>query len=250
MITPKIGYLGQPLKFILRKKSFYADTSRAKLQGASVIISQYEELRLDGDEKLALGDIRAMISAYRNSIDDAAELVKIGHSSTEINAMVKFDDQPALNALEFLYDTERHQLHRSSHVMNRRQILESLRAILGYGGMIHNFKNFILRGDPALVAEFEKQSNKAQQLLSEYRARTDKPVELAALASIGAVLKNYQTSQEGALNFSNRGLSPSEINAQIAVDDRPAFQGLIQLGRQIGADKVVRARRRRRYQGD
>ena len=240
----ELGYGGMihaQKNFILRKNSIYANTARAKLHGANAIVSQYEDLQLDDEEKLALGDIRAMIFAYSNSINDAIDLAGKGRSSAEINAMIKVDDQPALGAFNILFDAERRQLSRNSETMNRRQVLETLRAILGYGGMIHNFKNFVLKGDPALAEKFQVQSNQAEQLLAKYRARTDKPNEIAALTDVGAVLIEYQRSLEQAVELTRRGLVPSEIDARIAVDDKLALAGLIQLGRQIAADKVARA---------
>ena len=96
-----------------------------------------------------------------------------------------------------------------------------------------------MKGDPALAEKFQVQSNQAEQLLAKYRARTDKPNEIAALTDVGAVLIEYQRSLEQAVELTRRGLVPSEIDARIVVDDKPALAGLILLGRQIAADKTA-----------
>ncbi|MAF50092.1 MAG: ATP-binding protein [Rhodospirillales bacterium] len=227
--------------YILRGGEGYAKIAHNKLHGAEVIIAQYEDLRLDETEKSATGDIRAMIAAYRRSMDEIAMHVGQGMPSAEINALVRIDDGPALAGFENLFNAEKEHFSRHNKGVNRRQILETLRATLGYGGMIHNFKDHVLTGDASLLAKSKAQIEKAARLLDDYRARAVSPTEVAALADIGGVLENYNTSLRRAAELTGSGLAPREIDAQIVVDDRPAVAGLIQLGRQIAADKETRA---------
>jgi len=57
--------------------------------------------------------------------------------------------------------------------MEKQEKLEKLRGLLGFGGMIHNFKNYVIRGSDGSRQKFEQNYSQVVKLLMQYRALRD-----------------------------------------------------------------------------
>ncbi len=108
-------------------------------------------------------------------------------------------------------------------------ILELVRT-LGYGGAIHHFKNFLLRGTEEDQLAAEKLFQKAQELLARLRQAPDLTNdEKAAVAILAKALKQYQSHLPTVKKLHQAGKSPEEVDAAIAMDDTPGFEALLAL---------------------
>ncbi|GAA6160842.1 hypothetical protein NBRC116589_30160 [Ruegeria sp. HU-ET01832] len=104
--------------------------------------------------------------------------------------------------------------------------ISDIREDFGYGGLIHNFKNYVLRNDPDLGPRLRRQSQSLLDTIAAYRASDPSPTELEALAQIEAVAMEYTGNipliEEGIA----AGLSAEQIDALVRVDDRDALAAL------------------------
>lgn len=105
-------------------------------------------------------------------------------------------------------------------------LLQRLNAALGYGGMIHQFKNYVLRQDSGRVAKVSGQIDEAFSIIAEYRTLGHSAKEIAALDSIEAVIGKYQTSLLNVEGLVQAGKSIHEIDKSVKVDDTPALEAL------------------------
>jgi hypothetical protein len=111
----------------------------------------------------------------------------------------------------------------------KTQALYRMYAALGYGGMIHNIKNFVLRGDPALARKAGSMLDLVDASLDDYRIHELDDVEIDALANIEANLILYRTAIGAAEQMVAEGRQPSEIDNAIRIDDTGALAGLATL---------------------
>lgn len=112
----------------------------------------------------------------------------------------------------------------------KRADIVSLVRILGYGGAIHNFKNYIIRGK-------QKYHNKAQQLFSEskstlalLRVHDLNNNELIALKNIDEMADNYlaalQVAQQAYAEKKTVAAVSFETDSKVNIDDRLAIEGI------------------------
>jgi PAS domain S-box-containing protein len=82
-----------------------------------------------------------------------------------------------------------------SHTFVKLRSIETLQSALGYGGMIHSLKNYVLRRDPEFIDRFEASCARARTALAEYGAApglTDK--ERRSLATLSRLILSYEAA--------------------------------------------------------
>ena len=108
-----------------------------------------------------------------------------------------------------------------------------LNASLGYGGMIHQFKNYILRRDEARIAQVVRMINDSNFVISEYKSLDLNAEETKALDIIAQTVNKYESSLEMAVRMVNEGASSDEIDGRVKIDDGPALRALSVLRSEI-----------------
>lgn len=104
--------------------------------------------------------------------------------------------------------------------------ISHIRDQFGYGGMIHNFKNYVLRKDhiyrEALVQDFED----LRQSLSVYSDSKPSEREAAALLAISVVADMYESRLSLIDEGIAEGLDAETIDGRVRVDDSAALAAL------------------------
>jgi methyl-accepting chemotaxis protein len=116
----------------------------------------------------------------------------------------------------------------------RREAVRELRSQLGYGGMIHNFKNHVLRGanEPGYLQKFNVNVTAVRDAISRYQStRGTSSTELDKLAVVLQTVENYALMGPKAEQMHREGKSIDEIDKAVRVDDKPALAALGDLDR-------------------
>ena len=108
-------------------------------------------------------------------------------------------------------------------------IIEGIYDNLGYGGLIHNFKNYVLRKEGELVGKIERNFANFDEDISRYRSLGPTQKELEALAALEGVINNYRKNFEVAKRAAVEGLPAEETDARVRVDDSLAIMALADL---------------------
>lgn len=90
--------------------------------------------------------------------------------------------------IEILWSAFRSQNNEKARLHN------ALYGALGYGGMIHGFKNYILRKDFDTFLKLERSMGAARGVVDQYLALGFSPAERLALNDIQEMLNDYQES--------------------------------------------------------
>lgn len=139
-----------------------------------------------------------------------------------------------------LVDHQTQQQQLQQQLDNKLTLYLALRSQLGYGGLIHNFKNHVLRGSHDYrVSHYASavQENFAalEHLIRQYRQLPGiSSEESQALNQLEATINQYQqkmvilTEATQTPDYDIRSL-----DRQVLVDDRPAIDSLRTLGQQL-----------------
>ncbi|MEP2030508.1 MAG: ATP-binding protein [Paracoccaceae bacterium] len=108
-------------------------------------------------------------------------------------------------------------------------LISEIRGRLGYGGIIHNFKNYVLRQDDAYREATESELLEFHQLVSAYRSLPLDAGEAEALNSLVDTVQQYEQMLRVAVEAAQRGERPQDTDRLVRIDDRDALVALVRL---------------------
>ncbi len=110
------------------------------------------------------------------------------------------------------------------NIAKRQSLLMNIKAQFGYGGTIHNFKNYILRGKEKYYKRLKDNFDNLDKSIQTYLSLKGISVEeQQALAAIKTVARNYRSQSDVAHDLIVQGKTPQEVDAVVKVSDKPAF---------------------------
>ncbi len=98
---------------------------------------------------------------------------------------------------------------------SKTAILMELRGAIGFGGMIHQFKNFALRQDRPRIVKIQEKIRESVVSIAAYRALGVNAKEAAALNDVQTVVANYAAAVGVAEQKASAGATPSEIDKSV-----------------------------------
>lgn len=104
----------------------------------------------------------------------------------------------------------------------------NLERALGYGGLIHNFKNYLLRPNETRYRDAAREN--VDQILIGLSGLSDLVRQLdldGGFAAMEEVVQLYGAAIDNVENLHNAGLSPQKIDSMVRIDDRNAFQEIV-----------------------
>ena len=116
--------------------------------------------------------------------------------------------------------------HYTNESLTDTQLLHRLHRAFGYGGFIHNFKNYVLRADPSRLPLIERDLKALNSALDTLERRAHHPETLQAMARLRAVVDEYTAKLEIARRMVAEDASPRQIDALVKVDDTPALAAI------------------------
>lgn len=106
----------------------------------------------------------------------------------------------------------------------REELLAQIKAEFGYGGLIHNFKNFVLRGDKKYLNRLHANKKAVTEAIAIYKTLQLNPEEQKALRTIQKVMQTYLAETATVDTLWDMGAPPQQIDQRVKIDDGPAFK--------------------------
>ncbi len=113
----------------------------------------------------------------------------------------------------------------TSNAVIRQKLLMQIKEQFGYGGIIHNFKNYVLRGQPKYANRIKQNQTQILSYLDEYRELGLTSAEDQALDKIKGVMQNYFSNVGLVEKMWAEGKTPKEVDGVVKISDKPAFEG-------------------------
>lgn len=154
---------------------------------------------------VAVGLLVAVIAAASLAV------VSVRHAETMSASWTKFEEVAAKKAL----------------------LLSEIRGLLGYGGLIHHFKNFVLRQSRERVVLVHRNLLQLSVALTAYQALGLDERERAAFTSLVDTVERYRDMIAIAEMMADDGYSADEIDLAVRVDDEPAFRAIAMLNQRL-----------------
>ncbi|MDM8569726.1 nitrate- and nitrite sensing domain-containing protein, partial [Thiotrichales bacterium HSG1] len=107
------------------------------------------------------------------------------------------------------------------------QLLNELQAQVGYGGLIHQFKNYILRGKQHYIDNFHYKYKKTQAIFNKYK--NIEGVSIQDVDNINIIINTfikYKKNLEVVIQLKKQHKLAENIDAIVKIDDRAAIKAL------------------------
>ncbi|WCL55476.1 hybrid sensor histidine kinase/response regulator [Gimibacter soli] len=129
--------------------------------------------------------------------------------------------------------------------VQRENALSALHQLMGYGGFIHNFKNYVLRGEADRAEETRRQINGALTALTALeKSFNQESFGFGKGREVRSTLQAYLANLDVAIEMKEAGAAIADIDRRVRIDDRMAGRGLAEIAetsRQIGLVTLTRA---------
>jgi len=123
----------------------------------------------------------------------------------------------------------------------KTEVLTEIRDALGYGGVIHQFKDFVLRQDRPGIVKVQSKLLDLTVAVTAYQSLGTNETEDAALAAIDRVFTHYGEAVATAEKMASEGATSAAIDEAVKVDDRPALTALKTLDSEIAKARAQSA---------
>ncbi len=235
-IVSNLGYGGMIYyykEYIIKGEEEWAQKSTLAAGAALAAIERYKASPIGANERAALKIIRANIMAYMKGLATANEAIMEGETVSDIDKMIKIKDDPTLKAFAVLRQNikgsnqgaNRPEVSGKSQFTKTEQYGEMLSA-LGYGGLAHHFKTYIIRRDKPHLPQIKKSISRYRQAALNYQSLGLNDQEQKAMASIEKIVSKYEKALPVVTQAITDGLLPADIEPRIKFDDKPLIEGL------------------------
>lgn len=113
------------------------------------------------------------------------------------------------------------------HKASRNDRLNSLLSLIGYGGLIHDFKNNVIRGQQRYVNRFNEKYIEANNIIKEYQELPGlSEKEVNALNTIKLTFDKYKLFLETIKHQRTKGRTIIYIDSMVKIDDKPALDAI------------------------
>jgi len=111
--------------------------------------------------------------------------------------------------------------------VDRNELLNKLQTLIGYGGLIHNFKNYVIRGQAVYFERYETIKEDARGIIQAYRELPGiSNIDLHHLNAIESTLELYSYMLKKIPSLKIEGQTIKEIDRQVKIDDEPALKAI------------------------
>jgi len=104
--------------------------------------------------------------------------------------------------------------------------LADMDTALGYGGMIHQFKNYVLRRTPDRIQKARSSIKSFRESAALFAKQGMNEREKSAMKEISEVVDKYESNMNTVEKLVADGLSTNQIDGMVKVSDKPALDGL------------------------
>jgi methyl-accepting chemotaxis protein len=111
----------------------------------------------------------------------------------------------------------------------KQHLLSQMKEMVGYGGLIHNFKNYVLRGKDKYAKRVNEKYHQLLGLIEEYKKQGVAPEELQRLQAIKEVFTKYYNGLPKVVEAYHKGMSVKELDKIVKVNDSPAIRAFHEL---------------------
>jgi methyl-accepting chemotaxis protein len=108
-------------------------------------------------------------------------------------------------------------------------LISRMKNTVGYGGLIHSFKNYVIRGKEKYAKNVDKNYKTLLKLIQEYKNQGVSQKEKELLDKIEQTFTKYYNGLAHVVEANKKGMSVKELDKIVKVNDTPAITSFLAL---------------------
>jgi len=142
-----------------------------------------------------------------------------------VNQKEILNELPSIAAKSMSYNQKVEEIRKSFQKIPKKQaIISNMKEVVGYGGFIHNFKNYVLRGKDKYERNVNRQYAELMKLIKEYRSLGITQKEAQDLVAIEKVFTKYYNGLPKVVEAFKKGIDIKTLDKIVKVNDGPAIK--------------------------
>lgn len=182
------------------------------------------------------GKINGVFSAETLDITDFQEIGRYiaGQESLIITFFSSANKDHQVLLAELLDDPVVEQVEsiraQAKEKIYQYELLNEIRKQIGYGGLIHNFKNYVIRGEQQYVDNFQEQLNVVFSTIEKFESsHRGNAVNQQAIYAIKQTFLEYQEKMAMAVELKKQNKDVESIDRLVRVVDDQALSAIVHL---------------------
>jgi methyl-accepting chemotaxis protein len=222
----KISQIPEITKGLVAYSSFLFAKEKRGLERAIGAVALSEGKFTSGNEIIFNGLISAQESYFENfrqfTNKKSYEFYKQTLQGTYVNELDRIRNK-------LIYSTK------------KKLIVSRMKEIVGYGGFIHNFKNYVIRSTPKYDTRVRNNHIVLMKLIAQYQGLgTISPEEKEYLANIKTVFDKYNNGLDSVTIAIEKGQTVRQLDKVVKVNDSPAVKALNALSGSFFANSTAK----------
>ncbi|MEO1928216.1 MAG: hypothetical protein ABGX26_05955 [Nautiliaceae bacterium] len=154
------------------------------------------------------------------STGDLNQEILTALNSTIVNQENLLEELPGVDEVTRSLTREVDEIRKDFQVIPLKlQIVSQMKNIVGYGGFIHNFKNYVLRGKGKYQTKINKLYDKLISKIEEYKHLGVSKEEAVELQKIKNVFTKYYQGLQKVVEAYNNGTSVKKLDKIVKVNE-------------------------------
>ena len=211
--------------YMVRQSDEQLEDIKKYADKATSVLKAYGALELSEAEQSAVTTLEETVTTYAEQSGEIESLTYDALPAEEIDKKVKVDSGPAVQALASLAQIAQGKKKEGAK-KTKSQLLNAMREHLGFGGLMHHFKNLVIRKDPAAAEKVKADIAAITADVDAYKALGVNDSEAQLLDGVTAVMGAYEEAVEALLAQAGQGASAQEIDQELEIDDSALIAGL------------------------
>lgn len=122
-------------------------------------------------------------------------------------------------------------------VSNKKHLISELKTQIGYGGLIHNFKNYVLRQKPHYKVAAQKNAKEAKRIIDEIESIESLHVDYHTLLTpLKSVIEKYEAALDVVTRLHSE--DSNEIDSVVIIDDTEALEAFTLLNQKVLEERL------------
>lgn len=213
--------------YLVRNEPKDKQTLTESFGGTVAIIKRYRLTSLSGYEEQALRDIENTVLRYKSAANIITKMLsEKKYSVEELDEAASVGDEEAIHAMVVLMNEDKDKLEKPLKNESKEKLLYEIIEILGYGGLIHQYKNYLIRREPIYLSRALADVTRVNGRVNKYLKYDLAEDEKHALAEIATTVNRYKVKLHEIKYLIRQGLTSREIDKKVRIDDSALLRGL------------------------
>lgn len=220
------GLIHRYSDLIIRGGRLHIEEIRESIGSIETQLQEYGAETTSRAEQRAIIGIRGVLDTYRDNLRLADMLLQQGEPAMADDNRLYVDDRAAIDGMKLLYRQALDEAGVVDATLGYGGQVNELRRVLGYGGMIHFFKYYLLTRQERYRKSAQTKLEEARAVLKRMAAFQPGEQESLAIGILLRSMDDYTQTLEKVAEMIRQGRSIHTMDVAAYVDENPPLEAL------------------------